>query len=321
MSSLKQRTDQVVGDKKLLKALTTYVEERRDMLCVTIFDGKGEICTSPEIAKLLEQKTDLIAGLMKVFEDKAKLDREASKHGEKPDGDQTKPELKSNKQITLPPLFAPFKDEKKGWTKSNVADQLTLYINLLGYGVGGDNSLVPTSKYKETSKPAWFPDSQNFDNYTHPSKAKMKENEDIIESMYKHFGLDINTHVVPNGIERKKKSKINASILEDRVIIDAGLPMNKVDQKEDFDFRDFVADVKKQQLATNADPSGPTPQKTTNTGRVPLKRTAGPDGLEAKRKKSEDGKPAHEKSAYEIVRDNNIAERKAMEKALGFDKK
>ena len=47
MSSLKKRTDEVVADKKLLKALTSYVEEGRDMLCVTIFDGKAEICTSP----------------------------------------------------------------------------------------------------------------------------------------------------------------------------------------------------------------------------------------------------------------------------------
>ena len=97
MSSLKKRTDEVVADKKLLKALTSYVEEGRDMLCVTIFDGKAEICTSPSVAKLLEQQTGLVEGLMKLFEDKPKVDTEALKHGENPNDDGTIPDVKSNK--------------------------------------------------------------------------------------------------------------------------------------------------------------------------------------------------------------------------------
>ena len=59
MASLRQRTDQVVADKKLMKAMTTYAEEKRDMLAVTIFDGKAELTTSPGIAKLLEKETHL----------------------------------------------------------------------------------------------------------------------------------------------------------------------------------------------------------------------------------------------------------------------
>ena len=63
-----------MGDKKLQKALTTYVvEEKRDLLCVTIFDGNAELCSSPEIAKLLEKQPDLMSGLMKLFEEKAKV--------------------------------------------------------------------------------------------------------------------------------------------------------------------------------------------------------------------------------------------------------
>ena len=306
----------MVADKKLLKALTSYVEEGRDMLCVTIFDGKAEICTSPSVAKLLEQQTGLVEGLMKLFEDKAKVDTEALKHGENPSDDGTIPDVKSNKTLTLPPLFAPFKDEKKGWTKTNVADQLTLYINLLGYGVGGDKSLVPTTKYKETSKPAWFPDSLSFENYTHPSKAKMKENEDVIESLFKHFGLDLNTHVVHTGIESKKRmTKMNATLLEDRVIIGAGKPVEDLEQAHDFDFDDFVVEVKKQQIKTNAGPSGATPKRTTNAPPVPLKRTVQTEGHDAKRSKKDAGK-----SPYELIRENNIAERNEMEKALGFKK-
>ena len=41
MTTLKQLTDQVVEDKKVQKALTSYVEGGRDLLCVTIFAGKS----------------------------------------------------------------------------------------------------------------------------------------------------------------------------------------------------------------------------------------------------------------------------------------
>ena len=73
MSSLRQMTEQVVGDKKLQKALTNYVvEENRDLLCVTIFGGNAELCSSPEIAKLLEKEPDLMSSLMKLFEERPK---------------------------------------------------------------------------------------------------------------------------------------------------------------------------------------------------------------------------------------------------------
>ena len=41
MTTLKQLTDQVVEDKKVQKALTSYVEGGRHLLCVTIFAGKS----------------------------------------------------------------------------------------------------------------------------------------------------------------------------------------------------------------------------------------------------------------------------------------
>ena len=89
-----------------------------------------------------------------------------------------------NRPLIFPPIFAPFKNEKMGWTKAMVAEQLNLYLNLLGYGVGGDKSFVAGSKNKDTSKPAWFPDSISFEDYSHPSKAKLRENEEIIESLH-----------------------------------------------------------------------------------------------------------------------------------------
>ena len=69
----------------------------------------------------------------------------------------------------------------------------------------------------------------------------------MIESIFKHHGLDIKTHIVEARIETKKrKSLANSSILEDRVIIELGMPKDKTEeQNEDFDFKDFVANVKR----------------------------------------------------------------------------
>ena len=319
-------TEQVVGDKKLQKALTNYVvEEKRDLLCVTIFDGNAELCSSPEIAKLLEKEPDLMSSLMKLFEEKAKRDVEEKGKPNivKSDSLQTKLELKSTRPLTLPPLFAPFKDEKKGWTKSNVAEQVTLYINLLGYGIGGDKTFVSSTKHKDSSKPEWFPDSISYENYTHPSKAKITENEDVIDSIFKHHGLDIKTHVVEAGIETKKrKSLANSSILEDRVIIGLGLPKDKTEeQNEDFDFKDFVADVKRTQATAGS--SGTIPK---NGPKKPLnqKRTGGPvaavGGQAPGSKKQKKTANGDQKCDYEILREQNIAEREALERELGYKK-
>ena len=141
MTTLKQLTDQVVEDKKVQKALTSYVEGGRDLLCVTIFAGKSVLSSSPEIAQRLEKKPELMAALMELFEDKSLVTTKSEETDEKP-------EVKMNRPLILPPLFAPFKNEKKGWTKVMLAEQL--YLNLPGYGVGGDK--------RDTSKPAWFPD-------------------------------------------------------------------------------------------------------------------------------------------------------------------
>ena len=68
-------------------------------------------------------------------------------------------------------------------------DQATLYINLLDYGLVGYKSLVYT-KYKTE----WWDDDNNFEKYSHPSKAKLKVNEDVIVSILTHYIYDVNSH-------------------------------------------------------------------------------------------------------------------------------
>ena len=51
--------------------------------------------------------------------------------------------------------------------------QATLSLYLLDYGLVGYKSLVDT-KYKAAQKSEWWDDDNNFEKYSHPSKATIK---------------------------------------------------------------------------------------------------------------------------------------------------
>ena len=60
------------------------------------------------------------------------------------------------------------------WTILDIyRENASLYLNILGYGVGGNKSLVD-GKNKTSEKPEWWDDANNFDMFTHPSKAKLR---------------------------------------------------------------------------------------------------------------------------------------------------
>ena len=81
-------------------------------------------------------------------------------------------------------------------------DQATLYLNLLDYGLVGYKSLV--TKYKTAQKPEWWDDDNNFEKYSHPSKAKLKVNEDVIASILTHYSMmSIHTEKLP--YKKRKK--------------------------------------------------------------------------------------------------------------------
>ena len=101
MTTLKQFTDQVVEDKKVQKALTSYVEGGGHLLCVTIFAGKSVLSSSPEIAERLEKKPELMAALMELFEDKSLVTAKSEETDEKP-------EVKMNRPLIFPPIFCAF---------------------------------------------------------------------------------------------------------------------------------------------------------------------------------------------------------------------
>ena len=128
-------------------------------------------------------------------------------------------------------------------------DQTTLYFNILGYGKGGTKSLVDT-KFRKAEKPKWWDDANNFEKYSHPSKTKMRVNEDIIESILRYHGYDPLTHCEnpdPEPKERRsqkslKKNKrriLGESLLEDDpAIIDLRVDSNDNNEKTNEDSTD-----------------------------------------------------------------------------------
>ena len=280
MEELKKMTADVVGDKKFSKAMTSYVEEeKRDLLSVTVFNGKAYFNASPKVAKIMEEHPDVMEALTDIFEKNLLDDDEKLE----------KPELKVAESIALPLLFAPFKEKKMGWTKENVSEQLTLYLNILGYGVGGDKSLVKT-KFKTANKPVWFPASVDFDSYTHPSHGKLHENEDIIESILKHFGLDPLKHAKKGEMvlkQTKRSNRLGESMLEDPVIIGGG--RDKDFDHDSVDFETFVTKIKRK----SEEPTGS--KRKSLEERVTLKKKVPPKPLE--------------KSKYEKVRDQIVMDR------------
>ena len=102
-----------------------------------------------------------------------------------------------------------------------VEQQALLYINILGYGNGGQNTLADSKRHKAL-KPNWFPSSVAFDGpdaYTNLTKASLEKNEDVIESILKYFKYDPRTHceypdilAKPGG--KPKKSTQNKKVNE-----------------------------------------------------------------------------------------------------------
>ena len=172
-ASPKESTNKIIADKMLGKAIEEYVEKsKRTVLVVTEFDQRAEVIVSSRIKKLAK-KTELIKALKELFE-----------HDDEKDAATDDYILQSDKRFHLPKLAVPFKDAERGWNNDVVVDQATLYLNILGYGKGGNKSLSDT-KFKKAEKPEWWDNDNNFQKYSHPSKAEMKVNEDVIESIWR----------------------------------------------------------------------------------------------------------------------------------------
>ena len=97
--------------------------------------------------------------------------------------------------------------------------------------------------------------------------------------------MDLTSRLILLKLGSRKKEKV-FGILEDRVIIGLGMPKDKTEeQNEDFDFKDFVANVKRTQ-----EPAGSSGTIPKNGPKKPLnqKRTGGP--VAARLREAQNGK-------------------------------
>ena len=118
------------------------------------------------------------------------------------------------------PVFPklPFPLTSEDWDWRLARDTLTLYMNILGWKVGG-NSYTD----KSNIPPGW-PNSMDYNDFKGPSGAKTWEAKIIIRSLLIHHGYDPDVHHVPvtennnnnkKRRARKSKSKTSAPIIEE----------------------------------------------------------------------------------------------------------
>ena len=100
---------------------------------------------------------------------------------------EEKMRYKTTEKVEFPPMKVKFKGRL--WTVKKARDQLSTYLNIIGFGKGG------TKKFKEAAdEPDGWPDEHSFETFEHPSYANMNVVNDVIESLLKHHGVDANTH-------------------------------------------------------------------------------------------------------------------------------
>ena len=321
--SPKEMIKQVVVEKIFDKAIEDFGEKnKRNILVVKEFDGRAEVICSSSIARKLEKRPEFVKELQKLLED----DTETT--------DDDDYNLVSNKRLHLPKLSIPFKDTKRGWNIEVARENATLYLNILGYGIGGSKSLV-TRKNKTSEKPEWWDDANNFDKFTHPSKSKLNVNEDVIASILKYHGYDPETHCLTPPIKenirqnKSKKKRLGDSILEeDPAIVDIGEVNVDIDNNRDDvastnreDVEDYSSnstdpeDIEKDEASCSKQKNHRKCKKKSfveeSDEEVPLKKA-----------KSKCQNLINPKLSWfeENVIQKNIRERRELEKKLGIDK-
>ena len=299
--TLQEMSKQVIADKMLMKAVENYAEKNnRDVLMVTEFDNSAEIVISSRIRRKLENQPELVRALKELFENE-----DADDHDEDF-------KLFSSKRLSLPKLAVRFKDVERGWNFEIAQNQAILYLNILDYGNGGSKSLV-TTKNRTAEKPEWWDDDNNFDKYVHPTKSKLKINEDVISSILTHYQYDPLTHCENPPIKEKKQKKKKQKSLAASVIEDDPAIIGVRHKPKDDDELD----------SEQNDPEGSKGRRTRKKSSCFLDSDSDNDepSKKTKKKVTDSLFPTLPPSWFEInVIQKNIRERKEMEKALGIDK-
>ena len=200
----------VVADKMLEKMEMTYVVEKKRKL-LSFRKRHNQVIVSGDknrvnAFKAYPDAEEWIKGLF-----------------EGDDDDQEEKEYALGENITIPRLFCAFKNKALGWTWKNVEKYSTLCLNILGFGKGSQSL---GKKDASSEIPPWWSKHVNFKKFTSASKASMEENEDIIQSIFDYFKLDIKTWVFGLNGEGAEEE------LEQEVQTEVGQEVVSVDQEE-----------------------------------------------------------------------------------------
>ena len=89
--------------------------------------------------------------------------------------------------VSFPPFMVKFRGRR--WNIKIAREQLAIILNILGFGKGG------TKQYqKAADEPAGWPDEHSFVTFTNPANANLKTASDIIESVLSYHGIDAYNH-------------------------------------------------------------------------------------------------------------------------------
>ena len=183
---------------------------------------------------------------------------------------------KTTEKITFPPMKVKFKGRR--WSLQVARDQLSIFMNILGFGKGG------TKKFKVAAhEPDGWPDEHSFEAFEHPSYANLNMVNDIIQSILDYHGFDAKSHPYtgeePKTPPPKKKKKKVVKVVE----------------------RMTVEEVNEEHEEANED----DPNDNSITSDEESRPVVGPSRKRVL-------------SPYEVMREDNITERLKLMKSIGL---
>ena len=150
--------------------------------------------------------------------------------------------FKTSEQVVFPPFRVKFKGRL--WTTSKAREELGIILSILGFGKGGSRRFN-----KAADEPAGWPDEHSFEAFEHPSYASKKVANEILESLFTHYGMDPYSH--PFTLEEpatppRKKRKTKALNNQDKTVDDPN--DNSVQEEVDTEEEPVVNEVKRRKL-------------------------------------------------------------------------
>lgn len=290
---MERSIQQISSDKNFDYQLESHViKTNRRTLALSVRDNQIFIRGEKNAVNLLDQNRDMkVSEFLEKLKDVVDID------------DQYEYET-IDPELILPPLKHKFKG--CNWTVTYAREAVSQYMAILGYGHKGSKS------YKnEDDQPPFWSDSEAWLTFRNPRQETKEKLTKIMESLLSYYGLDAETHhTEPVTVEvpvkpRAKKQKTRAFIdNDDSDIEEHGESIVLEESKEDLNETvnsDALDELLDDDVVVDANHNKSTKQKqkkiTAKEAKKLLKKPMSP-------------LPEQQKSDYELLQDQNIAEKK-----------